>query len=102
MQHLRTLTVIHVYALKRETFELDGHVGGRARGEAEIVSEAVAWVGRRNFCWVRVSGGGTGAIASAANREPAEKRFEEEGENEEGGVSPCIEPLLMSIYGVGP
>jgi ferredoxin len=44
----------------------------------------VAGVGRCGFCRVSVSGGGTGAIVSATDREPAEEGFEEEGEHEGG------------------
>jgi post-segregation antitoxin (ccd killing protein) len=40
----------------------------------------VAWVRRRGFRVVNVSGGGTGAIASAIDREPSEEWFEEEDE----------------------
>jgi hypothetical protein len=60
--------------------ELDGHVGGRARCEVEVVGESVAGVGRRGFCGVNVSPRGTGAIASATDREPSEEWFEEVGE----------------------
>jgi hypothetical protein len=75
MQHFRTLTVIPVYALKRESFwswtimsvgELN-HVGS----EAEVVGESVAKVGRRGFSWVGVSGGGAGAVASLPKMRPA-------------------------------
>jgi hypothetical protein len=59
---------------------LNGHVGGGARREAEVVGEAVAGVGRRGFCGVSVSGGGTGAVAYATDREPTEEWFEENGE----------------------
>jgi hypothetical protein len=40
--------------------DMDGHVGGSARGEAEVVGEAVAGVGGCGFCGVDVSGGGAG------------------------------------------
>jgi hypothetical protein len=60
--------------------ELDGHVCERVRCEAEVVGESMAGVGRRGFCGVSVSGGGTGAIASATDREPLEQWFEEEVE----------------------
>jgi hypothetical protein len=59
---------------------MNGHVGGRARCEAEVVGESVAGVGRSRFCGVIVSGVDTGAVASAADREPTEKWFEKEGE----------------------
>jgi hypothetical protein len=68
---------------------LDGHVGGRARSGTEVVGESVAGVGRCGFCGVNVSGGGTGAIASATDCEPAEEGFEEQGENE-GGESVAV------------
>jgi hypothetical protein len=60
--------------------ELDGHVGGKARCEAEVVGEAVAVVGCRGFCGISVRGGGSGAVASATDREPMEEGFEEECE----------------------
>jgi hypothetical protein len=59
---------------------LGGYVGGRTRCEAEVVSESVAKVGRRGLCGVIVTGGGTGAVASATDREPSKERFEEKGE----------------------
>jgi hypothetical protein len=68
-----------VSAKEGELSELDGHVGGRARYEAEVVGESVAGVGRRELCGVSISGGGTGTIASATDREPSEEWFEEEG-----------------------
>jgi hypothetical protein len=46
----------YVRAKEGEIFELDGHVGGRTRCEAEVVGESVAWVGRRGFCGVSASG----------------------------------------------
>jgi hypothetical protein len=60
--------------------ELDGHVGGRARGEAEVISEAVSWVCGCGFCGVDVSGGGAWAVAPASHREPSKEGFKEEGE----------------------
>ena len=80
MQHFRMLTVIHVGAEEGEFLELDDHVGGRARGEAEFVSEAVSWVCGCGFCGVDVSGGGAWAIAPASHREPPKEGFKEEGE----------------------
>jgi hypothetical protein len=81
-QHFRTLTIIHVYVLQRALFlELDGHVGGGAHCEAEVVGAAVALVGRRGYyCGVNISGGGAGAVASATDGESSEERFEENGE----------------------
>jgi hypothetical protein len=60
--------------------ELDSHVGGRARGEAEVVGEAVSWVCGCGFCGVEVSGRGAWAIAPAAHREPSKEGFKDEGE----------------------
>jgi hypothetical protein len=69
-----------VLAEEGELLELDGHVGERARCEAAVVGESVAGVGRHAFYGVTISGGGTGAIASATDREPSEEGFDEEGE----------------------
>jgi hypothetical protein len=74
MQHLR------VFAKEGELFERNGHIGGSARGKAAVVTESVAWVGLCKYCGVSISGGGTGAIAYAADRGPSEKWFEEAGE----------------------
>ena len=51
---------IYVGAEEGEFPELDGHVGGRARGEAEVVGESVTGVCGCGFCGVDVSGGGAG------------------------------------------
>jgi hypothetical protein len=59
--------------------ELNDHVGGRARGEVKVVGEAVTGVGSCGFCWVNVSGGGARAVSPAADCEPSEDWFEEEG-----------------------
>jgi hypothetical protein len=59
---------------------MDSHVGGRARGEAEVVSEAVSWVCGGRLCGVDVSGGGAWAVAPTSHREPAKEGFKEEGE----------------------
>jgi hypothetical protein len=56
---------------------VDIHVGGGARGEAEVVGESVAKLGWRGFCGVSVSRGGTGTVASIADSEPSEERFKE-------------------------
>jgi hypothetical protein len=60
--------------------KLDDHVGGRARCEAEVVGEAVVGVGRHGLYGVGISGGGSRAVAYAADREPTEEWFEEGGE----------------------
>jgi hypothetical protein len=60
--------------------ELDGPVGGRARGDAEAIGEFVGAVSCRGLCGVSVIGGGTRTIASAIDREPTEEWFEEHGE----------------------
>jgi hypothetical protein len=82
IQHFRASTIIIpcVRVEEGELLEMDGHVGGRARCEAEVVGDSVAEVGRRGLCGVCVSGEGTGAISSATDREPSEEWFEEEGE----------------------
>ena len=69
-----------VGAEEGEFSELDGHVGGRARSEAEVVGEAMSWVCGCGFCGFNVSGGGAWAVAPASHREPAKERFKEEGE----------------------
>jgi hypothetical protein len=81
---------------------LDGHVGGRARGEAEVVGEALSWVCGCGFCGVDVSGGGAWAIAPAAHREPSEEGFKEKVNRKGERVSPCNVPRFMSMEGVGP
>jgi hypothetical protein len=56
----------------------------------------MAGIGRRGFYGVSVSGGGTGAVAEASDREPAEEWFENRGEKEVGeGV-----PLKSAVDGV--
>jgi hypothetical protein len=52
----------------------------RTRCEAEVIGESVAKVGRCGFYGVNVSGGGTGAVALATDREPSEDWFEEKDE----------------------
>jgi hypothetical protein len=82
--------------------ELDSLVNGRARCGAEVVGESVVRVCRCGFCGVSVSGGSTGAIASATDREPSEEGFEEEGERKGEIVSPCRVPRSISMEGVQP
>ena len=91
-----------VGAEEGEFSELDGHVGGRARGEAEVVGEAVSWVCGCGFCGVSVSGGGAWAVARlptvSQRRKGSRKRVNRKGER----VSPWRVPRLMSMEGVGP
>jgi hypothetical protein len=97
------LTVIHVCALKRgELLELNGHVGGRVRVEAEVVSKAVAWVDSRGFYGVNASDGGTDLVVSTADREPLKERFEEEGDKEGREGFPLhryVKPCTHDQYG---
>jgi hypothetical protein len=51
--------------------ELDGHVRGRARCEAEVVGEAVAEVGSRGLCGISVSGERARTVSPTAHCEPA-------------------------------
>jgi hypothetical protein len=53
-------------------------LGGGARGEAEVVGEAVTGVGSCGFCGVNISGGGARAVFPAANCAQAEEWFDEE------------------------
>jgi hypothetical protein len=93
------LTVIQAYSLKRESFRtwIDMLVGGEVRGDAKVISEAMAGVRFREFGdfvgfsrisvgfslefrGVSVRLGSYRSVAATADREPTEEGFEEEGE----------------------